>query len=383
MLEVSTLESLRLEHIQELLRSSGPCITILLPPYRRGAQEKPTATVLKSDIQEVNRQLAELKLPDPDIADLLAPIHELSKNPELAAGSHWGRAIFRAAGVFRQFQLAEPVEAKSTVAGCFQIRSILTEAQLPAEFYLLKLSKKRVGLLRCAGYRMEPVALPKGVPETFEDALALDQPDHDLENRSAAGSGGAAMRRVRFGTGSGRETQQSYLAQFYKAVDRGIHELLNGRGAGLVLVGVDEDTALYRGGSTYPMLLDKRIHGSPDSFLDEAHLLREAYATVRSDLVQREASELAQRKEQVAPDRLSTDLKTILKAALESRVGWLYFDDSVHTIDGFQAPGYRPWGKEDLENLAAAQTILHGGQAFALPTGMMPGGARAAAIFRF
>ncbi len=274
MLEVSTLESLRLEHIQELLRSSGPCITILLPPYRRGAQEKPTATVLKSDIQEVNRQLAELKLPDPDIADLLAPIHELSKNPELAAGSHWGRAIFRAAGVFRQFQLAEPVEAKSTVAGCFQIRSILTEAQLPAEFYLLKLSKKRVGLLRCAGYRMEPVALPKGVPETFEDALALDQPDHDLENRSAAGSGGAAMRRVRFGTGSGRETQQSYLAQFYKAVDRGIHELLNGRGAGLVLVGVDEDTALYRGGSTYPMLLDKRIHGSPDSFLDEAHLRR-------------------------------------------------------------------------------------------------------------
>jgi len=116
MLEVSTLESLRLEHVQELLRSSGPCITILLPPYRRGGQEKSTATILKSDIQEVVRQLTEVKLPDPDIADLLAPVHELCRNPELAGGSHWGRAIFRAAGVFRQFQLAEPVEARSTVA---------------------------------------------------------------------------------------------------------------------------------------------------------------------------------------------------------------------------------------------------------------------------
>jgi hypothetical protein len=259
----------------------------------------------------------------------------------------------------------------------------LTEAQLPPEFYLLKLSKKRVSLLRCAGHRTEPVALPKGVPETIEEALALDQPDHDLENRSAAGGSAAAMRRVRFGTGSGRETQQGYLAQFYKAVDRGIRELLNTRGAGLVLVGVDEDTALYRAGNTYLKLLDKSIHGSPDSFLDEANLLREAYATTRSAIVQREAAELAQRKEQVAPARLSTDLKTILQAAFVGRVGWFYFDDSAHTIDGFQAQGYRPWGKEDLQNLAAVQTILHGGRAFALPTGMMPDGAPAAAIFRF
>ena len=95
MIEVSTLESLRLEHIQELLRSVGPCITILLPPYRPGEQARSTATVLKSDIQEVVRQLAELKLPDPEVADLLNPLHELCKSAELVGGSHFGRAIFR------------------------------------------------------------------------------------------------------------------------------------------------------------------------------------------------------------------------------------------------------------------------------------------------
>jgi|RhiMetdeSRZDD1v2_1073273.scaffolds.fasta_scaffold300505_2 Bacterial archaeo-eukaryotic release factor family 3 len=383
MVEVSTLESLRLENLPELLRSSGPCITIQLPPYRPGEQARSPAAVLKSDLQEAVRQLAELKFPEPAASELIEPLLELSKSPELLGGSHWGRAIYRTPCVFRQFQLAEPVEAKFTVAGTFQIRSILTEAHLPAEFYVLKISKKRVGLLRYTGHRMEPVALPKGVPETFEEALALDQPDHDLENRSVAGNSAAAMRRVRFGTGSGRETQASYLAEFYRKVDRGLHEFLNTRGAGLLLVGVDEDNAIYRSSSTYPKLMDKTIHGSPDGFLDEANLLREAYSITRSTLIEREAAELAQRKEQVAPARLATDLKTILPAAFEGRVGWFYFDDSAQTIDKFTVQGYQPWGKEDLPNLAAVQTILHGGQAFALPADRMPDGASAVAILRF
>jgi hypothetical protein len=53
--------------------------------------------------------------------------------------------------------------------------------------------------------------------------LAFKPPDHDLENRSAAGSSVGAMRAVRFGTGSGRETQHTYLRTSIKAVDHGLH----------------------------------------------------------------------------------------------------------------------------------------------------------------
>jgi hypothetical protein len=100
-----------------------------------------------------------------------------------------------------------------------------------------------------------------------------DQPDHDLENRSAAGSSPGAMRRIRFGTGSGRETQHSYLAEFYKKVDHGIHELLNTHGSPLLLAGVDEDTALYRAGNTYPMTQQQMTaFATPANIIDSATL---------------------------------------------------------------------------------------------------------------
>ena len=62
--------------------------------------------------------------------------------------------------------------------------------------------------------------------------MAFKQPDHDLENRSAAGSSVGSMRRIRFGTGSGRETQQTYLADLYKEVDRGGERSSADRGSG-------------------------------------------------------------------------------------------------------------------------------------------------------
>src|SRR5579871_4812440 len=101
MTEVSTLESLRLRNIQDLLGVGGPCLTILLPPYHPGEQAKSMAALLKSDIQEGARQLRQLKLPDSAVENLLAPLHELARDPELQGGSHWGRAIFLAPGIFR------------------------------------------------------------------------------------------------------------------------------------------------------------------------------------------------------------------------------------------------------------------------------------------
>src|SRR5207248_8749607 len=146
---------------------------------------------------------------------------------------------------------------------------------------------------------------------------------------------------------------------------------------------VEEDIALYRSINSYPKLLQKSVHGSPDRFPQEAEMIREAYVAVRSDIVEREAAELAKRKEQVDGARLSTDLRNIVQAAFEGRAGWFYFDEAARTMKEFDGYGHRSWEKEDLHNLAAVQTILHGGEAFALPKEMMPNGASATAILRF
>ena len=257
---------------------------------------------------------------------------------------------------------------------------------MPAKFFLLKLSKKNVEVFRCAGLRAEYVKLPGGVPETLEEALAFKKPDHDLENRAAAGSSPGALHAIRFGTGSGRETQGTYLADFYKAVDRGVRELLGAASdAPLVLAGVDEDTVLYRMNNRYPNLLARNVQGSPGASA-EPDILRQAYSIVRSDCGERAVRALQESKERVAPARFSTSLKTILRSAVEGRVASLYIDEAARmfgTFEGTRKGGRWNWGEEDLLNIAAVETILQGGQAFALPTGRIPDGAAVAAVLRF
>ncbi len=380
------LEWLQLEKIHELIRLPGPSITLLLPPYRPGEHATPPAALVKSKLQESARLLAQARIPEAVSEDLLEPLAQLAEDPELLGGSHWGRAIFRSLDAFQQFAVTESVKPLLHVGGCFEIRPILTELHLPAEFFLLRLSKKDVEVFRCAGLRAEPLDLPNGVPRTLEEALAFKPPDHDLENRASAGNSSGAMQGVRFGTGSGRETQSTYLADFYKAVDRGVRQLLGAVSeAPLVLAGVDEDTVLYRMVNRYANLLARSIRGNPGGSM-EHDILPQAYTIVRSDCAERAARALQDSKERVAPARFSTGLSSILRAAVEGRVARLHIDAAARmsgTFEGTRRHGLGHWGEEDLLNIAAVETMLQGGLAYVLPTGRIPEGAAVAAILRF
>ena len=381
--KVSVVESLEAENLREMLNASGPCITVLLPAYRPGAQAKSMAAILKTNLQAASRELAARRVGEPTIAQLLDPLEKLTRDDDFLAGSRWGRAIFRSSDRMVQFQLIGPINQALTVAAGFNLRPILPELHIPATFYVLKISSKRVKLFRCSHLQPESMSLPKGVPETLEQALEFKPPDHDLENRSAAGASIGALRGVRFGTGSGRETQQTYLADFYKAVDRGVRERLNGTNAPLVLAGVHEDSSIYAMANTYPNLLSNHLPGEPAGATEElsSEAVEQAYWIIRSDFVEKSKARLMEMKERLSPARFSVHLEDVLRAAMDGRVDSLYIDETARRM-GVVA-GRANWGEEDLLNRAAIETILHGGSVFSLPTDHMPDGMPVAAIFRW
>jgi len=394
MTETNTpLESLQTETVQELIRAAGPCITLMLPPYRPGEPEQPATARLKTSLQDAERQLAARKIAEPQIRSLLEHLEDLAKDKESLAGSHVGRVIFRSPGIFRQIELPETVALPESVVATslligagFHIRPILTAAALPSNIYVLELTKKDIALLRCAHGRATPVELPKGTPQTLDEALAFDAPDHDLENRSTSGPSTGSMRGVRFGTGSGRETQHSYLADFYKAVDRGVNEILRSSSAPLVLAGVGEDLAIYRSINTYPRMISRGIPPGAAGPMSELELLRHANDIVRFDFQERTTLALAVSKERLGPTRFSTNLAAILQAAVEGRVSEVYLDENAHnkgTFEGRIFGGTSNWKDEDLLNVAAIETLLRSGAAYSLPSHLMPGGAVAAAILRY
>jgi hypothetical protein len=385
-LNVPTAETLRPEKIADLAGAQAPCVTILLPAYRPGAQAKSMGVMLRTYSQDVERQLNARRVAQSQITDFVEPLLRLADAPEFHAGSHRGRAIFRSPEVFTVLNGIEPLKPALTVAGSFELRAVLSELNQPAEFFILRLSQKAVELWRCAGLEAKPIELPKGVPRTLDEALEFKPPDHDLENRSSAGASVGNMPGVRFGTGSDRERSHAYLADFYRAVDRGVRELGRGGDAPLVLAGVDEDTSLYRSVSDYPTLLTETIHGSATAPMSPDELFTRGYSIVRSGSTGRAVAGLMEMKERMAPTRFSANLDTILHAASDGRVGWIYLNQDARVFGVFdraQQERGRDWGEEDLLNLAAVETLRHGGSVFSLPADKMPDNAAVAAIFRY
>jgi hypothetical protein len=73
------------------------------------------------------------------------------------------------------------------------------------EFYILSVNTKHLQLGRWRADECNEVILPRAIPPSLREAGAFDQPDHDLEGRSAAGSSTGQMHGVHFGTSSERE----------------------------------------------------------------------------------------------------------------------------------------------------------------------------------
>ena len=118
--EPKPAETLNKEIVSELVHAPGPCVTLLLPPYRPGAGKAPAA-LLKTALHDAAKELADRKISDQVSNDLLEPLRQWSHEEDSLAGSASTRVIFRSTGLLHQFELPVPpfhVRA-CTVGGCF------------------------------------------------------------------------------------------------------------------------------------------------------------------------------------------------------------------------------------------------------------------------
>jgi hypothetical protein len=378
----SSLELLRLSGVREILKAPGPCITITVPAYHPGESTGSIAAILKSNFQEIRTRLAAHGVSKTAASDLLAPLERLADEPAAEGGTHWGRIIFRAPSVFEQFRLTVSPAASITVGSMFAIRAIAGEFSRPAAFYVLSLAKTGVSLLRCAGLHAEPVQLPHGAPATLDEAMMLEPPDHDLENRSAANGSPGGLRAVRFGTGSGREKRGLHLADYYKLVDRAIRSLLREGEIPLILEGVEEDCVAYRAVTDCRGLAHRAIP-NPGSAIDDEELLRYGYALLAAEECERQANSLRTARERMSRGHFVSDLEEILHAAFSGRIEEFYAAGNAQRTGDWQQGGWLTWNDEDLINVAMGQTLRRHGRATVLPPESMPEGLEMAATLRY
>ena len=357
-----------LADVKALAGAVDPCITLVLPipnPAELAAR-------LKGALRSVRKQLAERHTGTETANGLLAPIEQLAADVETA--HMWANSLiaFRSPGAFRHYWMRERLKDVAEVGKRFEIRPLLAALAREQRFHLLSIGRHHVRLFRSTPHSTEEVRLEGMTPQNMQEFLHTRQPDHLLEKRMSAGPSVGSMQGVLFGTGSESEREQDRFRHFLKEVERGVTKLLRRDAGPLILAGVEYDVAIYRQLNTYPHLLEQAIHGSPEG-LTAQNLHERAWEIVNQCPSEALQKALADYRKQSGAALILGDMGAILKAAAEGRVAGLFLSENA-------GAGGQP---DDPLNMAALETVLHGGWAFELKPADMPAKDSATALLRF
>ena len=343
-----------LEKLRGLASAAPPCISIVLP--EREARDARVA--FKDALAQVRAQLA-ASASKHDIASLLDPL-ELAATNVIDSSKEPATFIFlRSADVCELFRtrylVGQPVAA---VGERFQLRPLLALASKHLEFYILALKLNDTRIFKCTDQFCEAVKFPK-----------------DAGTEAAGFVPGASQSSLRAEPVHDRDHPEDHLGHFYREIDRDVNALLKDGHPPLVVVGVEHEVALFHRLTTYPACVEPGVRGLP-GHLGQNEMYRQSLELVRSVTTGPARRALERFDKQIGTGHASADAQEIVRAASSGRVETLFL------LENGAVPGVIDGGA-DLLDIAAVQTLRHGGDVQTLPESSMPSGGPICAIFRY
>jgi hypothetical protein len=381
------MDSLTRSKLAELIDVEGEwCVSLYMPAMRAGMEVQQNTIRFRNLLRRAEESLQAVQVRVPDVERLLKPAVALLDDAGFWRDQEDGLAVFVGQGHFSAFRLPLRFEEMVVVNRRFYVKPLLPLFSGDGQFFVLALSQEHVRLLEGTRDSVVEVELP-GVPTSLVEALQPDQPERQIRARAVGDTGGAIFH----GHGGGEETAKIDLLRFFQVVDRGLRDFLADKQVPLVLAGVDYLLPIYREASSYSYLLEQGIIGSPDT-LSARELHQRAWEIVKPVFAQAQAEQIALYYELDGRDdpRASHSLVDIVQGAFEGRIATLFVPRNVQKWGVYRAhshkvhvhPSQQP-GDYDLIDLAASQTVAHGGTVYVLEPDSVPGGDLVAAIFRY
>ncbi len=392
------------EELKSLIQSSiGPCVSIYMPTHRAGMETQQSPIRLSNLIRLAEERLIEYGMRPPDARELLSQANDMQKDSFFWRSQADGLATFISPTLFRTYRLPLHFDELVVVSDRFHFKPFLRMFNIDGFFYVLAISQKGSRLLECTRYGLQEIDLSGlEVPKNIDEALKYDDMMSKIRfhTRVIAGpkrqrpglvrGGGPTIRDSIFrGHGAGVDDTKTDIMRYLIKVDDGLREVLKDERAPLVLAGVDYLLPLYVESSSYQYIFDEGITGNPDG-LSSKELHEQAWALVEPYF--RQAQKDAEgRYMELAGTGLTTDVVAeAVSGAYFGRVDTLFVSTGVQRWGAFnpennktEIHGKPHPGDEDLLDLAAVQTFLHGGTVYAVDPEEAPGGGEIAAILRY
>jgi len=317
---------------------------------------------------------------------LLAAAARLVDDREFWAHGSAGLAVLASLDGTTAIRLSEPCGELAVVSDRFHLKPLVAALGRRVEFDVLAMSRHSVRFVEVTGSRAVEVEVP-GLPTSMPEALQLDDREPQLQSHSGARVGRGQVAATFHGQGGGSDARDADLDRYLHLVDRAVAEHRSDSTRSLVLAGVDELVAVYRKLTRCAHVLDDHVAGNPDQ-LRAAELADRARGFVPP--VAADAERAA--REAFANGAVAT-VDTVEPAVIAAAAGQVasVFVPADQEYWGRYRPGHRMLeehstrepGDHDLADVAATETLRHGGLAFVVPASDMPGVGTAAATLRY
>ncbi len=386
------MDHINVDKLKELARVHGPdCISIYIPTHRAGEEvnEMLDQKHLKNKVKNVRDELMSGQLQNRETGTLLEPINELVDDTGFWKKQSDGLAIFRSRDIFEYYTLPVPFEPYEYIADHFYTMPLIPYINNDETgFYLLAISQGGVRFFEGSIHRINEVVVDDLIPERLEEVVGFDFEEKQLQYRTANDEKGRATFH---GHGkSNKEAAKTEIINYFRAVNNGLKDLLNGKKSPLILAAVDYLMPLYTEVNDYQYLHKDFIPGNPDH--ENPERLHEKARIIVEDFYNRERKEKAEAFEAaLSEQKASYKVEEIIPAAVNNRIGTLFVKNGQEIWGMYDKENNRVVKRDrnlgqssGLLNLAAMHTIFNNGRVYLTGADEMPEPiSKLNAIFRY
>ena len=356
------------------------CVSLYLPTHVGGRDVNQDPIRFRNLISD-----AETELPA-EAAALPATARALVDDAEFWAHGSAGLGVLIDEHAMTLIRLNDPVDELAVVSDRFHLKPLLPAVADNLVFDVLALSQHSVRVVHGSRSGGTEVVV-RDMPTSISEALFWDDRERQLQSHAAGRVGRDRVTAAFHGQGAGKSTRTSDIRRYLQAIDHAVVRHRGNSPVPLVLAGVDELVADYRAITRCHHVVDDHIAGNPDQI--HANVLAERAWPLVAPLGQSEE----ERAREAFGAGAARTLDTVEQALVAAAAGHVesIFVPVDEELWGRYTPGSktlvehderRP-GDHDLGDVAALETLRHGGRAFAVPAADIPGAGTTAAILRF
>jgi hypothetical protein len=381
------------QDLKQLINMSDKwCVSLYMPAHRVGREQQQDPIRFKNLIARAEEKLLECRAGRSEVQEMMRPMERLVTDTHFWQHQSDGLAVFLSAGFVKTYRLPSKFDELMVISKKFHIKPLLPLINENGQFYILAVSLNNTRLFLGNRDQVKEVKLPD-VPTNMQEALRLDDPETQLGFHTGTRNPGTqgSQPAIFHGQGNQADNDENDILRYFQLVDAGLQTLLNDASIPMVLVGLDYLLPIYQNANSYAGLIRDGLIGNPDE-MSEKELHQRAWQLIEPviDKERRDAIKQFELLYGRKSDRVTDELKTIVKAAKYGQVGTLFVPISIHRWGRFEQKSGKVFlednsniENEDLLNYAAAQTIQNAGQVYALESDDIPGNGDQAAILRY